>query len=167
MNIFKDLTPEYRDQLWAEADTRYGRGEKLHLPYHLEQQARDKQAEYNELACDERIGIIQQFLDTLLPADWETRSIERRRAFFRQTDPLCSDGVTRRETISAVEILSECFGQSIDEKSKYKTREINELMKKMPGWERDGWKRTSQYGLQRMWKRSKVEDKDENLLDKI
>lgn len=167
MNVFKDLTPEYRDQLWAEADTRYERGEKLHLPYHLEQQARDKQEEYNELACDERIGIIQQFLDTLLPADWETRSIERRRAFFRQTDPLCSDGVTRRETISAVEILSECFGQSIDEKSKYKTREINELMKKMPGWERDGWKRTSQYGLQRMWQRSKVEDKDENLLDKI
>ena len=40
-------------------------------------------------------------------------------------------------------------------------------MKKMPGWERDGWKRTSQYGLQRMWQRSKVEDKDENLLDKI
>ena len=48
-----------------------------------------------------------------------------------------------------------------------KTSEINELMKKMPGWERDGWKRTSQYGLQRMWQRSKVEDKDENLLDKI
>ena len=119
------------------------------------------------MVCGWGVGVFREFLGTGGPADWETRSIERRRGFFRQTDPLCSDGVTRRETISAVGILSECFGQSIDEKSKYKTREINEIMKKMPGWERDGWKRTSQYGLQRMWQRSKVEDKDENLLDKI
>lgn len=153
-NIWGTLDDEYRDQVWAEAKTRYKRKEPLYLPPDLEQQARLNQKRFNDLAGDERIGMMQQYLDTLLPADWETRSLERRRAYFRQTDPLDAQGVLRREEVSAVEILCELFGQAMDEKARYKTREINALMEWVPNWEKGDSKRIPGYGKQRLWKRT-------------
>lgn len=152
-DVFAELDDNYRDQLWAEAVHYYDEHEPLYLSITLERKAREKQRDFNELANDERIGIIQQYLDTLLPADWETRSMERRRAYFKNADPLDSQGVTQRTEVSAVEVLWECFGQPMDDKARYKTREIGELMSRVPGWEKGGRKRIAMYGSQRVWNR--------------
>lgn len=163
MNVWEELTPAYRDQVWAEAVTLFDGKETLYLSHELESQAREQQELFNELTSDERHGIIQRFLDTPLPADWETRSIELRRAYFRDQDPLSAEGILRRDVVSSVEILSECFRQAIDEKTRYKTREINALMKHIKGWEPAGKVNQTAYGWQRVYRRIEEDREDDTL----
>ena len=73
-----------------------------------------------------------------------------------------AEGVLIRTEVSTVEILYELFGESLDEKLRYKSREINALFEWIPGWERGDRKRITGYGLQRLWVRS---SQDEILTD--
>ncbi|MBQ2016865.1 MAG: hypothetical protein II207_07680, partial [Clostridia bacterium] len=55
----------------------------------------------------------------------------------------------RRATITAVEVLAECFGQPIDERTRYRTKEINQILRSF-GWLRPaGLKYDKIYGRQR------------------
>lgn len=164
MDVFNDLTDDYRDQIWAEAVKRFDDGEPLYLSRELEVDARITQERYNELASDERMGIIEKYLETRLPVDWDTYTLDRRRSYFRNTDPLSADGVIRRDCISAVEVLSECFGTIIDEKTRYKTREINALLRGISGWKECGRESIKIYGQQRVYKRIITEDEKEEEL---
>jgi hypothetical protein len=57
----------------------------------------------------------------------------------------------RRTTITAVEVLAECFGQPIDERTRYRTKEINQILRGF-GWLRDvGRRRDTVYGQQRTY----------------
>lgn len=137
MSVKNELDDYYRDQVWAEAAYNYHLGEPLYLDADLERLARMKQDEFNELSDDARRGVIQEFLDTPLPLDWRSRSIDQRIAYFRtnaNSDFPAEEGVERRKVVSAVEIMCECFRQPLDEKARYKTREINHIMKSMTGW---------------------------------
>lgn len=163
MDVFTELTSTYRDQVWAEAVHRYDTGEDLFLAPEFEKEARQTQVDYNELASDERVGIIQRFLDIKLPLDWETRSIDLRRAYFRDIDPLSAEGIMERTSVSAVEILVECFGEKIDDKVRYKTRDINAIMNSMPEWEFSGKERLSVYGQQRVYKKNIQANKSETI----
>ena len=58
---------------------------------------------------------------------------------------------TQRKTITAVEVLAECFGQTIDERTRYRTKEINQILRSF-GWLRDvGRRRDTVYGQQRTY----------------
>jgi hypothetical protein len=60
------------------------------------------------------------------------------------------DTVPRR-TITAVEVLAECFGERIDERTRYRTKEINQILRGF-GWLRDvGRRRDAVYGQQRTY----------------
>lgn len=152
MSVKSDLNDYYRDQVWAEACYFYHLGEPLYLDADLERLARMKQDEYNELSDDARRGVIEEFLDTPLPLDWRNRSIDQRIAYFKtnsNNDFPKEEGVELRRYVSAVEILVECFRQPLDEKARYKTREINHIMKGMPNWRESGRKITlPAYGSQ-------------------
>lgn len=153
MSVFNDLTEDYRGQIWAEAVELFDAGETVFLDAEMEAEARKKQLEYNELTGDERVGIIQRYLDTPLPADWDTYSIERRKSYIKGQDPLSPDGIMQRNIVSAVEIFVECFGGVVDEKSRYKMREINALVRQVEGWSEGGRRRLNGYGLQRVYVR--------------
>lgn len=163
MDVFHELTAEYRDQVWAEAVYFADKGEELYLEPSMEKEARQIQDEYNELSADERIGVIAKFLDTPLPADWDSRSLDQRKAYFRVTDPISAETKTLRNTISAVEILAECFGTVLDEKARYKTREINQLMRHVSGWKPAGKQTLPVYGQQRIYKRINQPKQEEEL----
>lgn len=138
MSVKEDLSDTYRDQVWAEACYFYHLNEPLYLDADLERLARAKQDEYNELSDDARRGVIAEFLDTPLPLDWNNRSIDQRIAYFKSSggiDWTKEDGVEPRKYVSAVEILVECFRQPLDEKARYKTREINHIMKSLDNWQ--------------------------------
>lgn len=156
-DLWRDLTDDVVGQLWAEALHLYEQGEQLYLPYELEQQARDRQRENSESANDERIGVIQSYISTLLPSDWYSRSIESRRRWLADGDPLKMIGVIQRETVCAVEVLAECFGERIDEKTRYKTRDINALFRLM-GLEELPMRRVPIYGVQRQFAVPKKEE---------
>lgn len=150
-DLWRDLTDDVVAQLWAEALHYYEHGEQLYLPAELEKQARERQVENSESGADERIGIIHTYINKLLPTDWASRSIESRRRWLSDGDPLQAYGVVQRETVCAVEVLAECFGERIDEKTRYKTRDINALFRLMGLRELPTARRVPLYGLQRLF----------------
>jgi len=160
----KDDLPGERDQLWAEAVVRYRRGESLYLPAELELQAREIQAKFNDANDDPVIGLIEQFLNTLLPIEWNSMSMDERRAYFQNGDGIKTDGSVLRTKVCAMEISRELFGDKPGEKSKYTSRYINQIMSKMKGWEPVSSMRFSAYGTQRGFRRIALEDPDEERL---
>ena len=152
-SIFKDLTDSEVEQIWAEAKIYYDRNEPLYLEKEMEIEARQLQNEHGEE--DDRIGIIEEFLEKGLPSDWETRTIEQRRRFFEDEGDECrATGIYPRNRISAMEVLNECLREHLDDKAKYKTRGINAIFKKLKGWRYAGILTVSAYGRQKVYERN-------------
>lgn len=160
-NIWKDLTPGEVDQLWAEAAVRYHEGEPLYLPTLMETEARVLQAAHAE--SDDRRGIIEEFLRIPLPRGWDALSMAERRNYILTQDDTSPAGSMPRERVCAVEVLNECFGERLDERTKYKTREINIILKSLPDWKPGTKAMMGPYGQQRFFKRLKPQDKDNRL----
>jgi predicted P-loop ATPase len=156
-DILKDVwdeLPQERDQIWAEALHRYREGEKLYLPNELEKAAQMRQDAHNEVAADERIGVIEAFIRRPIPENWEQMGMKQRRDYFLFDN---SEGITslmegrQRRTITAVEVLVECFGQPMDDRTRYRTKEINQILRGI-SWLRDiGRHRDTVYGQQRTY----------------
>lgn len=98
-------------QIWAEAYKLYLNGEDIRLlSDSTAEYMETMQREHSEDADDPMPGLIDTFLNTLLPVDWETRSEAARRAYFRDRDPLEAAGTMRRDKICAVVYLNEAEG---------------------------------------------------------
>lgn len=153
-DIHEDL-PNEVDQLWAEAVHYYNEGEKLYLPPALEMEARKRQEVHNEMSVDDRIGVIVEFLNRPLPAGWYDMPIEWRANYFKVANSDAEDDASfKRQKISAVEIYCECFGQKLDEKTRYKTKDINTMLRflKAEGIIKEGLReRVKGYGQQRTY----------------
>lgn len=162
-SIWEDLTDDEIDQLWAEAVQRYRDQEPLYLPKNLEQQARELQECHAEI--DERKGLIEEFLNIKLPVGWDNKTIEERRVYILQRDELSAAGKIMREKVCAVEILNECFGEKLDERTRYRTREINMILRSLPDWEARAKTSMGPYGQQRYFKRTVDETKDDIIFD--
>lgn len=118
------------DQIWAEAAELWNAGETLYLSKEVELMAQGEQASHSEV--DERAGIIEQYLNTKLPLNWDALSIYERRAFLSDPD---SNGTVQRTHVCIAELWCECFGRNKEDMDRYKTREINEALRSIAGWE--------------------------------
>lgn len=67
-NVFTDL-PDEVDQVWAEAVQLYKDKEPLYLSSEAQTIAKAEQRQHSE--TDDRTGIIENYLDTLLPDGWD------------------------------------------------------------------------------------------------
>ena len=155
-SAWQDAIDRDRDQLWAEAMHYYQQGEKLYLDDRLEAQAKQRQAEYNDDHDDPLADMLLNFLDTKLPADWETYDLNRRRAWWRDPDPLNADGTDTRTRVSAVEFICERMGRDMaDKEFKYLARKVSNLIKALPNWEKVSTTKHCQnlYGIQRGYRR--------------
>lgn len=155
-SAWQDAIDRDRDQLWAEAVHYYQQGEKLYLDDRLEAQAKQRQAEYNDDHDDPLADMLLNFLDAKLPADWETYDLNRRRAWWRDPDPLSADGTETRTRVSAVEFICERMGRDLaDKEFKYLARKISNLIKALPNWEKVSTTKHCQnlYGIQRGYRR--------------
>jgi predicted P-loop ATPase len=94
-------------QIWAEALVHVKTGETLFLDPALEKYAKDEQREAME--SDEREGLVRDFLDMLLPEDWDTMDMYARRAFLNGSEFGDSSrvGVRQRTSVSNMEIWCE------------------------------------------------------------
>jgi len=128
-DVFSDLDSEV-DQIWAEAYYLFQKKESLFLSKEAETIARNEQINHSEM--DERKGIIEQYLDRKLPNDWDLKDIFERKEFLM--DPL-SGGDHTKDAVCMAEIWCECLGKDKDSMNRYNTREINDIMKSMEGWE--------------------------------
>lgn len=151
---FKQVQAD-RDQLWAEAVHYFKQSEPLYLDTALEAEAKAKQAEYNDDADDPMPAMLEAFLEQRLPIDWHTWDLQRRRAYFRNPDPLDQEGTEERKEFAAAEFICERLGEDMGAKGyKYTARKVTEMMEKMPGWEKAHTVYHVQhiYGRQRGWR---------------
>jgi predicted P-loop ATPase len=134
-SVFDDLDEYEIGQIWAEAVQRYGEDSFLDLPIELAEAAEKVQEEHS-LVSDLK-GVIQQYLDTLLPEDWETRSIGEKRSFFTDVDDISEKGILQRDRVCAAEIWVECLGRNRSDMGRNNTKEIHDIMKGMEGWNQE------------------------------
>ena len=151
-DIWKELAQNI-DQIWAEAVQRYKNHEPLYLDHVLTAEARKLQEEFNEVAADDRAGMIEAFLTKEIPTTWDSMTMRQRQDWFRlSSEAESSEPRKRRETVCAVEVLVELFGQQLDERTRYRTKEINQILREMPGLEYEGRSYDKVYGRQRRFK---------------
>jgi putative DNA primase/helicase len=138
------------DQIWAEAVYLYRKGETLYLSKEAEKIATVQQKLHSE--TDERRGLIEAYLNKLLPEDWDTMDLYERRAFME--DPLSEKGKIDRVYVCIAEIWCECLGKNKEDMDRYKTRDINDIMRGLEEWEQVNSTRNFKiYGKQKYYAR--------------
>ena len=151
-SMWDDLTPEVVRLVWGEAVANYRKGEALFLPPELEAAAREIQEVYEEE--DPRAGIVAQFLERKLPANWADMDLYSRRQWLEGSEP----GTVERTTVCGFEVWAEALGQNPDRMDAYEGKRLRSLMEKMPGWRHQGNLKISAgpYGRQRYYKKEGV-----------
>ena len=143
---------DYRDQFWSEAKEIYESGEDLYLEGNLLDIATDYQNE--ALEQDERVGIVEQYLNRLLPTNWHEMDLYKRRSFLNGDDFICEKGTIQRTEVSNAEIWCECFGKSQSDLKSSDSYQLAAIMKQIGGWERtSSIKKQPIYGRQKIYKK--------------
>ena len=144
-----NMPKEIVDQIWAEAKILYDTGEDLELSAEAEAKAADAQREAME--PDERQGIVEEFLDRLLPEGWGEMDMNTRLMFLESGEP----GTVRRTEVSNIEIWVEALHGNATRMEPKDSYAIAKIMAKIPGWARTSVRRrVTDYGLQRLYKRA-------------
>jgi predicted P-loop ATPase len=148
-DMWDDLTPERVALIWGEAVQLYKKGEALYLPKELERVAREVQETYEEE--NPRAGLIQDYLERLLPDGWDEMDLYARRQWLETN----AEGTTPRSHVCTMEIWAEALGGNPDKMDRYAGKEIRDIMAKLPEWRNRGSKlRTFKpYGRQRFFER--------------
>lgn len=129
-NVF-EIKQETVNQIWAEAVDLYKAGEKLYLEGEAAEIAKVEQVSH--AYQDERQGIIEKYLNTLLPKNWAKKDLLERRLYIH--DEIKVLGSIVRTKVCVAEIWCECLQKEKSTMDRYKTREINEILKSLKNWE--------------------------------
>lgn len=147
MSSVWSLTRQDIDQIWAEAYKLYKAGEDLILSLKAQAIAKHEQNRHSE--SDERVGIIEQYLERKLPEDWDEKDIFERRIWL--SDP-CAGGHVERKFVCVAEVWTECLNKEKEDMNRYNTREINEILRSLQGWEASkSTKNFKHYGKQKYY----------------
>ena len=156
------------DQVWAEAIEYFSQGEELFLKGEIAAVAYTKQREAME--TDDREGIVGEYLDRLLPDNWDRMDLFERRNFLSGSEfgGAVAEGTVKRERVCPMEIWCECFGKSRESMKKGDTYEIESILYKLGGWKKydgnaQGKLRFPAYGVQRAYVR--VADEGSSVTD--
>ena len=107
------------------------------------------------IEMDERTGLVEKYLNMLLPQNWDVMTPSERHSYFEGLDGDAivphEDGVIRRETVSYIEIWCECFGKDKANLERKDRNSISTIMVKIPGWERTTKIKNTIYGKQRVY----------------
>ena len=149
-----DMDEDTVKQIWAEVMVYAKAGEKLYLSPELEAYAKEEQRAAMER--DDREGLVQEYLDMLLPDTWDSMDVYKRRDYVRDADdPMRPDGIVRRMEVSNMEIWCECFGKAKEDMKPSDSYSIAAIMERMDGWSRTGKARVLPiYGKQRIYRRN-------------
>lgn len=146
---FDKFTEEYVDQIWAEAVHLFENGEQqLWLDDDAAVEAaieRERFVEEDSLA-----GIIQEFLDQLVPMDWWSKSPDQRIAWMSDRDQgFEAEGDVQINRTCSLQIWVEAMGRRKGDHRRVDLLEITEAIKRVPGWRvESGRHRVPGYGPQ-------------------
>lgn len=148
-DVWKELTPFEIDQIWAEAVEAYQASESVDLSKEIKELAEKIREKHS--AIDDREGLIENYLETLLPENWDEMDIYQRREFLRGDD-LQVIGTIKRTKVCAAEIWCEVFGGTQKDMSTNNTKFIHNYLNKSGRWVSTGSVRKFKlYGRQRAY----------------
>ena len=133
MDLFKDLTDDEVDQIWAEAVCLYRQHEPLYLEKDMSIVAAELQKQHTEESS--WTGPIQEYLEKMVPENWDKMSTADRRNYLSGDGFDMPEGTVRRDRICALEIWVELMGGEIKNLSRMQSMDISNIMRNMPGWE--------------------------------
>ena len=142
----------FRNQFWSEAKEIWMSGEKLYLEGDVLEEA--EKAQQGAMERDERTGMIEEYLNALLPDDWSNMDVFARRNYLNGCEFGSPDhsGKNIRTEVSNAEIWCECFGKNLQELKPSDSYAIAAIMAQIPGWERtSSTRRQPIYGKQRIY----------------
>ena len=143
-----ELTQYDIEQIWAEALVYVKGGEKLYLDATIDDIAKSEQRAAME--SDEREGLVREYLDTLLPDNWNNMELFERRNYLNGSEfgESLHTGTVKRTRVSNMEIWCECFGKERANIRKTDSTELTGILKRL-GWKRlDNKARIPLYGPQ-------------------
>jgi len=143
------------DQIWAEALVRYKDGEALLLKGDEERMALEEQRDAME--ADDREGLIGDYLEALLPENWDNMDLYERRSYLAGQSEFGSEmpvGTKRRDKVCVHEIWCECLGKDKTNLRRQDSYEIIGVLMRIGGWEsytgnKQGQTRFPLYGNQK------------------
>lgn len=122
-NMDTELTPEYVNQLWAEALERYRKGEEIYITDRnilaMAEQEQRNHFDESPLQSD-----IFNFLDILLPPpqEWYNMTLDQRKRYIRAVQDgedtsrsLGHTGVYKRDRVSVKEVMCELYGYELNQ----------------------------------------------------
>ena len=147
-NVFIDL-PLERDQIWAEAVVRFGAGEKLFLPEHLEERARTHQEEHREAHPWE--DTIIDFLAKEVPEDWDNWELSARLTYWGGGAAGEQKTVPRTKVCRKEIWLEALGGRGISALTPAQSRAITTILEMSPNWEKapNAFRAGKPYGVQK------------------
>lgn len=132
-SLWEHMVKSEIDQIWAEALTLWKKGEALFLDNDIEEEAVSIQAQHTEESLKE--GIIEEYLELLLPEGWSEMDIGARRRYIHGSDfGAAEEGHISRDKVCAMEIWVELFQGDQKALTPIQSREINEILRKIKGW---------------------------------
>lgn len=133
-NLWLHMDKTEINQIWAETTRLWKNGESLYLDEKIEKEAIKKQEQHTEESSKE--GMIREFLDMLLPDNWNELDAFSRRTFIHGTDLETSlEGRVQRDKVCAMEIWVELFQGDPKLLTPMQAREINDILRKIENWE--------------------------------
>jgi len=130
-----ELTQYEIEQIWAEALVYVKGGEKLFLDAKIDDLAKSVQRDAME--ADEREGIVKEYLETLLPDEWDKMTPFERRNFLSGSEfgESVHIGKAKRTCVSNMEVWCECFGKDRANIRKPDSLELTGILKRLD-WKR-------------------------------
>jgi hypothetical protein len=88
------------------------------------------------MESDDREGLIIDYLEKLLPEDWDKMDLYQRRSFLGEDEFGSGNkkGTVRRERVCVMEIWCECFGKERQNLKRTDSYEIEGILLRMGGW---------------------------------
>ncbi|BBH19809.1 hypothetical protein Back11_11540 [Paenibacillus baekrokdamisoli] len=148
-NHFTELTDTVVGQLWAEALCLYKDKESLELDSAMYAEAQAMQERHMD--TDPREGLIQEYLDTLLPENWDELDEYDRREYLRTPT-----GSVQRTKVCPAEVWVECLESPLKLFKSWESKAICDIIRRMPEWRERMPEKTrfKLYGRQKTFERS-------------
>lgn len=132
-SLWQDMNQSEIDQIWAEAVDLFKKGETLYLEPDIESEAVIRQEQHTEESS--KSGLIIEYLNKLLPKNWDELDIGDRRCFMHGSEfGEVEKGAVRRDRVCAMEIWVELFQGDPKQMNPMQAREVNDIMRRLPGW---------------------------------
>lgn len=148
--VWEYLTPATVAQIWAEAKHYYKEGEEYaKLPEELEIIA--KKIQDDHLEQDDRMGMVEEYLERKLPAGWDDMDTPDRRTWLEDAGNV---GKFERPRVCAMEIWAECLGNNPAAMTRGDSFSLGRMLKSLRGWSPyNNSLLCKPYGKQKAWVR--------------